>query len=255
MTLSIDLNCDMGESFGAWKMGQDQDILPYVTSANIACGFHAGDPGVMRATVAAAIKHGVALGAHPGLPDLAGFGRRNMDISPDNAYDMVVVQVGALAGVAASQGGKLHHVKAHGALYNMAAKNPELAQAVAQAVYDVDRSLIFYALASSVQASIAREIGLNVAEEVFADRSYQADGSLTPRKQPNAMIVDPAVSIQQVVRMITEGKVAAVQGDDVVVKADTLCIHGDQPGAVLFAQSIRQALKEQGIAVRQVAAQ
>jgi UPF0271 protein len=245
----------MGESFGAWKMGQDQDILPYVTSANIACGFHAGDPGVMRATVAAAIKHGVALGAHPGLPDLAGFGRRNMDISPDNAYDMVVVQVGALAGVAASQGGKLHHVKAHGALYNMAAKNPELAQAVAQAVYDVDRSLIFYALASSVQASIAREIGLNVAEEVFADRSYQADGSLTPRKQPNAMIVDPAVSIQQVVRMITEGKVAAVQGDDVVVKADTLCIHGDQPGAVLFAQSIRQALKEQGIAVRQVAAQ
>lgn len=255
MTLSIDLNCDMGESFGAWKMGQDQDILPYVTSANIACGFHAGDPGVMRATVAAALKHGVALGAHPGLPDLAGFGRRNMDISPDNAYDMVVVQVGALAGVAASQGGKLHHVKAHGALYNMAAKNPELAQAVAQAVYDVDRSLIFYALASSVQASIAREIGLNVAEEVFADRSYQADGSLTSRKQPNAMIVDPAVSIQQVVRMITEGKVAAVQGDDVVVKADTLCIHGDQPGAVLFAQSIRQALKEQGIAVRQVAAQ
>lgn len=255
MTLSIDLNCDMGESFGAWKMGQDQDILPYVTSANIACGFHAGDPGVMRATVAAAIKHGVALGAHPGLPDLAGFGRRNMDISPDNAYDMVVVQVGALAGVAASQGGKLHHVKAHGALYNMAAKNPELAQAIAQAVYDVDRSLIFYALASSVQASIAREIGLNVAEEVFADRSYQADGSLTPRKQPNAMIVDPAVSIQQVVRMITEGKFAAVQGDDVVVKADTLCIHGDQPGAVVFAQSIRQALKEQGIAVRQVAVQ
>lgn len=255
MTLSIDLNCDMGESFGAWKMGHDQDILPYVTSANIACGFHAGDPGVMRATVAAALEHGVALGAHPGLPDLAGFGRRNMDISPDNAYDMVVVQVGALAGVAASQGGRLHHVKAHGALYNMAAKNHELAQAVAQAVYDVDRSLIFYALASSVQAAIARQIGLNVAEEVFADRSYQSDGSLTPRKQPNAMIVDPAVSIQQVVRMITDGRVTAVQGDDVIVKADTLCIHGDQPGAVVFAQSIRQALKEKGIAVRQMVAQ
>ncbi len=253
MTLSIDLNCDMGESFGAWQMGHDQDILPYVTSANIACGFHAGDPGVMRATVAAALKHGVALGAHPGLPDLAGFGRRNMDISPDDAYDMVVVQVGALAGVAASQGGRLHHVKAHGALYNMAAKTPELAQAVAQAVYDVDRSLIFYALASSVQTAIARQIGLNVAEEVFADRSYQADGSLTPRKQPNAMIVDPVVSIQQVVRMISEGKVAAVQGDDVAVKADTLCIHGDQPGAVVFARSIRQALQEKGIAVRKVA--
>lgn len=253
MTFSIDLNCDMGESFGAWKMGQDEDILPYVTSANIACGFHAGDPGVMRKTVAAAIQHGVALGAHPGLPDLAGFGRRNMDISPDNAYDMVVVQVGALAGVAASQGGRLHHVKAHGALYNMAAKNPELARAIAQAVYDVDRSLIFYALASSVQADVAKQIGLSVAEEVFADRSYQSDGSLTPRKQANAMIVDPDQSIQQVLRMIIDGKVATLQGEDVAVKADTLCIHGDQPGAVVFAQSIRQALQEKGIAVRKVA--
>ncbi|HUG58224.1 MAG TPA: 5-oxoprolinase subunit PxpA [Candidimonas sp.] len=253
MTFSIDLNCDMGESFGAWKMGQDEDILPYVTSANIACGFHAGDPGVMRKTVAAAILHGVALGAHPGLPDLVGFGRRNMDISPDNAYDMVVVQVGALAGVAASQGGRLHHVKAHGALYNMAAKKPELARAIAQAVYDVDRSLIFYALASSVQADVARQIGLNVAEEVFADRSYQSDGSLTPRNQANAMIVDPHQSIQQVLRMIIDGKVATVQGEDVAVKADTLCIHGDQPGAVMFAQSIRQALQEKGIAVRKVA--
>lgn len=254
MTLSIDLNCDMGESFGAWTMGQDDAILPYVTSANIACGFHAGDPAVMRKTVAAAIKHGVALGAHPGLPDLAGFGRRTMDISPENAYDMVVVQVGALAGVAASQGGQLHHVKAHGALYNMAAKSPELAQAIAQAVYDVDRSLVFYALASSIQASIAKKTGLHVAHEVFADRSYQSDGSLTSRKQANAMIVDANVSIQQVLRMITEGKVATEQGTDVVVQADTLCIHGDQPGAAAFAHAIRQALSQNNIVVRKVAA-
>lgn len=250
MTLSIDLNCDMGESFGAWKMGHDDDILPYVTSANIACGFHAGDPAVMRKTVAAAIRHGVALGAHPGLPDLAGFGRRTMDISPENAYDIVVVQVGALAGVAASQGGRLHHVKAHGALYNMAAKNPELAQAIAQAVYDVDRSLVLYALASSVQASIATKTGLRVAHEVFADRTYQNDGSLTSRKQANAMITDPEISIRQVLRMITEGKIATEQGDDITVRADTLCIHGDQPGAAVFAKSIREALRQKNVAVQ-----
>ncbi len=252
MTLSIDLNCDMGESFGAWKMGQDDDILPHVSSANIACGFHAGDPGVMRKTVAAAIRHGVALGAHPGLPDLAGFGRRSMDISPGDAYDMVVVQVGALAGVAASQGARLHHVKAHGALYNMAAKSPELARAIAQAVYDVDRTLVFYALAGSVQASIAREIGLLVAQEVFADRTYQSDGSLTPRKHPDAMITDPDMAIRQVLRMIKEGKVATLQGADADVQPDTLCIHGDQPGAVIFAQAIRRALAERNIKVRNV---
>ncbi|PLC54864.1 lactam utilization protein LamB [Pollutimonas nitritireducens] len=252
MTLSIDLNCDMGESFGAWNMGQDDEILPFVTSANIACGFHAGDPGVMRKTVAAALKHGVALGAHPGLPDLAGFGRRSMDISPDNAYDMVVVQLGSMAGVAASQGSRLHHVKAHGALYNMAARQPELAKAIAQAVYDVDRSLVFYALASSVQAGIAQDVGLNVAQEVFADRSYQSDGSLTPRRQPGAMIVDVEVSIRQVLRMITEGKVSSMQGVDVAVQADTLCIHGDQPGAVMFARAIRQALHDNNILVKTV---
>ncbi len=242
----------MGESFGPWEMGQDEAILPHVSSANIACGFHAGDPGVMRKTVAAALAQGVALGAHPGLPDLVGFGRRNMDITPDSAYDMVVVQVGALAGVAASQGGRLHHVKAHGALYNMAARQPELAKAIAQAVYDVDRSLVFYALASSVQAAAAQGIGLNVAQEVFADRSYQSDGSLTPRKQAGAMIVDVDVSIRQVLRMITEGKVATMQGVDVAVQADTLCIHGDQPGAVVFARAIRQALQDNNISVKTI---
>lgn len=252
-TLSIDLNCDMGESFGAWNMGQDLEILPLISSANIACGFHAGDPGTMRKTVKAAISNGVALGAHPGLPDLMGFGRRNMAITPQQAYDMVVVQVGAMAATAASQGARLNHVKAHGALYNMAVGDPELTRALAQAVYDVDRSLIFYALASSNMARIAQDVGLTVAHEVFADRTYQPDGSLTPRSRPDAMIEDPQVSIRQVLRMVQEGRVTAVDGTEVEVQADTLCIHGDQPGAVVFAQTIRSAFEAAGIAVRPVA--
>lgn len=250
MELAIDLNCDMGESFGAWSMGADLDILPYVTSANIACGFHAGDPATMRKTVAAALQHGVAIGAHPGLPDLAGFGRRTMDITPQEAYDMVVVQVGALAGVAASQGASLHHVKPHGALYNMAAKKPELAQAIARAVRDVDASLVFYGLASSALVQAGQQAGLKVAQEVFGDRTYQSDGSLTPRKQPNAMIEDATLSIRQVLRMITEGKIGTVQGVDIPVQAHTLCLHGDQPDAVAFAKSIRLALEEAGVQVR-----
>lgn len=173
MTLSIDLNCDMGESFGPWVMGNDAEVLPLVTSANIACGFHAGDPGTMRKTVAAALGEGVAIGAHPGLPDLSGFGRRNMDITPQQAYDLVVVQVGALAATAASQGARLHHVKAHGALYNMAVRDMSLARALAQAVHDIDPALVFYALASSDMARVAEDVGLVVAHEVFADRSYQ----------------------------------------------------------------------------------
>ena len=252
-TLSIDLNCDMGESFGAWTMGQDLEILPLISSANIACGFHAGDPGTMRKTVKAAISNGVALGAHPGLPDLMGFGRRNMAITPQQAYDMVVVQVGAMAATAASQGARLNHVKAHGALYNMAVGDPELTRALAQAVYDVDRSLTFYALASSNMARIAQDVGLTVAHEVFADRTYQPDGSLTPRSRPDAMIEDPQVSIRQVLRMVQEGRVTAVDGTEVEVQADTLCIHGDQPGAVVFAQTIRAAFEAAGIAVRPVA--
>jgi len=254
MALSIDLNCDMGESFGPWVMGHDDEVLPLVTSANIACGFHAGDPATMRKTVASALGHGVALGAHPGLPDLSGFGRRAMSITPQQAYDLVVVQVGALAATAASQGGRLNHVKAHGALYHMAVSDPAIARSLAQAVRDVDRSLVFYALASSDMAKIAEDVGLTVAHEVFADRSYQPDGSLTPRSRPDAMIVDPEVSIRQVLGMVTEGHVKAVDGSDVPVRADTLCIHGDQPGAVVFAQTIRAALKQEGIEVKPITA-
>lgn len=249
MNLTIDLNCDMGESFGLWTMGHDLDVLPYVTSANIACGFHAGDPTTMRRTVQAAIKQGVALGAHPGLPDLLGFGRRTLDISPDAVYDLVVVQVGALAAVASSQGGQLHHVKAHGALYNMAVNNADIALAIAQAVFDVNPQLVLYALASSLQVDIARKLGLKVAQEVFCDRSYQADGSLTPRSQPDAMITDPSLAVQQILAMIQQGKIISQQGTEVRVQADTLCIHGDQPNAVLFASQIRQTLQKQGIDV------
>lgn len=253
MNFAIDLNCDMGESFGAWSMGQDEAILPYITSANIACGYHAGDATVMRKTVEAAIRHGVALGAHPGLPDLAGFGRRNIAISPQEAYDIVVAQVGAVAGVAASQGARLHHVKAHGALYNMASKDTDLAKAIAQAVYDVDPALVLYALAASAQARIAADLGLTVAHEVFADRTYQPDGFLTSRQQAGAMIEDPQVSIRQVLDMIQRGTVTTQQGHPISVRADTLCIHGDQPGAVVFAKAIRQALQENDIRVGTVA--
>ncbi|MGN6580123.1 MAG: LamB/YcsF family protein [Bordetella sp.] len=249
---TLDLNCDMGESYGAWKMGDDEAVLGYVSSANIACGFHGGDPSTIRKTVAAAIKQGVALGAHPGFQDLAGFGRRTMLISPQEAYDITVYQVGAVAGVARSQGGALHHVKAHGAFYNMAAKDARLARAIAQAVHDIDSSLILYGLAGSAMIQEAQALGLRVANEVFGDRSYQPDGSLTPRAQPDAMITDVNKSVEQILRMVQEQVVIATDGTRVPVRADTLCIHGDQPNAVAFAQGIRKALQDAGITVRTV---
>lgn len=252
MALSIDLNCDMGESYGVWRMGNDMDVLQYVSSANIACGFHGGDPGTMRRTVAAALERGVALGAHPSLPDLAGFGRRAMQISPQEAYDLMVYQIGALAGVAASQGSRLHHVKVHGALYNMAAKDRGLSEAICRAMHDVDPSLVLYGLAGTEHIRAAETVGVPVAQEVFGDRSYQDDGSLTPRSQPGAMIEDLDTAVAQVLRMVTEGKVRSINGKDVPVKADTLCIHGDQPGALKFASGIRAALEKAGIAVRTV---
>ncbi len=250
MRLHIDLNCDMGESYGAWKMGNDEAILPFVTSANIACGFHAGDPATMRKTVAAALRHGVSLGAHPGLPDLQGFGRRNMAITDQEAYDMMVVQIGSMSAVAASQGSKLRHVKAHGQLYNMSVKDEGLARALAQATYDVDSDLVFYGLAGSAMLPIAESVGLRVASEVFGDRTYSPDGTLSPRNKPGAMIEDVQVSIKQVLQMVQHGTLTAVDGSTVKVRADTLCIHGDQPGAPAFARAIRQALLDAGIDVR-----
>ncbi len=250
MSLTLDLNCDMGESFGAWTMGNDAAILPYVSSANIACGYHAGDAATMRETVACAIAHGVAIGAHPGLPDLQGFGRRFMQISEQQAYDMAVVQIGSLAAVAASQGARLNHVKAHGMLYNMAVKDRALARGLARAVHDVDKSLVFFGLAGSIMIEEAQTLGLRTANEVFGDRSYQPDGSLTARHQPGAMITDVQKSIEQVLHMVQERTIIAQDGTRVTVQADTLCLHGDQPDAVEFAKAIRQALKESNITVK-----
>jgi 5-oxoprolinase (ATP-hydrolysing) subunit A len=246
---TLDLNCDMGEGFGAWKMGDDAALLDLVTSANIACGFHAGDPGTIHRTVEFALRKGVAVGAHPSLPDLQGFGRRRMSVSAEEAYDMVLYQIGALAGFAHACGGKLAHVKPHGALYNMAAKDTLLAQAIARAVKDFDPRLVLFGLAGSELVRAGTQAGLKTASEVFSDRTYQADGSLTPRAQPNAIIHDVETSIAQVKRMIDEGKVKSIGGEDVAVRADTLCIHGDEPNAVQFALRIRQALDAGGVRV------
>jgi len=246
----IDLNCDMGESFGAYTMGNDIAILDYVNSANIACGFHAGDPPTIRKTVKAALEKGVSVGAHPGFPDLQGFGRRSMAVTAAEAYDMVLYQIGAVAAFAQAFGGKLTHVKAHGALYTMAAKDRRLADAIAKATRDFDPRLVMFGLAGSAMIDAAEQAGLRAASEVFADRTYQDDGSLTPRSQPNAMIEDENVSIAQVKRMVTEGAVRSVSGNDVRVRADTLCIHGDQPNALAFAKRIRGELERAGIEVK-----
>jgi len=245
---SIDINCDMGESFGSWNMGQDLEILGHVTSANIACGFHAGDPDVMFRTVQAAIASNVAVGAHPGLPDLQGFGRRAMAMTPAEVYNLTIYQVGALQAFAQTQGSSLHHVKTHGALYNMTMRDPALARACAQAVYDYDPGLLVY-VANANMAEAAQTLGLPVAFEVYADRSYQDDGTLTPRSMPHAMIEDVEQAITQVKRMVIDGVVRSLSGKDVKIAADTLCIHGDQPGAAVFAKRIRAALAADGIDV------
>jgi len=245
----VDLNCDMGESFGAYRIGADEKVLPYVTSANIACGFHAGDPAVMRRTVTAAVQHHVAIGAHPGLPDLPGFGRRAMQITPDEAYDMVVYQIGALQAVARAAGAALVHVKPHGALYNMAAADGDLAGAIADAVRRVDPQLVLVGLCGSPMLTAGERAGLRVAAEAFADRSYRADGSLTPRSEPNALIVDTAAAVEQVLDIVLRQRVRTIDGPDFPLRADTICLHGDGRHAAEFARAIRQRLDAEGIPV------
>jgi UPF0271 protein len=245
----VDLNCDLGESFGRYQLGEQQEILKYVTSANIACGFHAGDPTVMRETVKLAIDHGVKIGAHPGLPDLNGFGRRNMSITPQEGYDMVVYQIGALQAFLTIHNETMQHVKPHGALYQMASKDRELAEAIAQAVYDVSPSLVLFGLSGSELTRAGEKIGLRTAHEVFADRTYQADGSLTSRSQADALITDQEYSVSQVVKMVTEGKVTSQQQTEVSLQADTICIHGDGVHAVDFAKYINETLTNKNISV------
>jgi len=250
MAKHIDLNCDMGEGFGAWSMGQDEALLELVTSANIACGYHAGDPATMTRVVRLAVAKGVAVGAHPSLPDLQGFGRRTMAISPEEARGMTLYQMGALEAFARAAGGRLSHVKAHGALYNMAAKDRRLADAIASAVRDFDPSLILVGLSGSELIKAGRALGLTCASEVFADRGVEPDGSLTPRGRPGAMIEDEDLAVARVLRMVLEGKVTGRDGADVAIQADTVCIHGDQPKALAFARRLRQALAQAGIEVR-----
>ncbi|REJ08126.1 LamB/YcsF family protein [Halobacillus trueperi] len=248
----VDLNCDMGESFGRYTIGRDEEILKYVTSANIACGYHAGDPTTMKKTVQRALEHNVGIGAHPGLPDLAGFGRRPMDISEEEAYDMVVYQIGALKGFVDTEGGRLQHVKPHGALFNMAAKDQPLARAIAKAVYDVDPELVLFGLAGSELVKAGHEQGLKTASEVFSDRTYQQDGSLTSRREPNALITDHEQAVEQVIRMIKENKVHTVQDTDIDIDVHTICIHGDGESAIDFANYITKALKESGITLQSI---
>lgn len=246
----VDLNCDLGESFGQYKLGEQEEILNYITSANVACGFHAGDPTVMRETVKMAIAKGVKIGAHPGLPDLNGFGRRPMQITPQEGYDMVVYQIGALQGFLSTFGEKMQHVKPHGALYNMAAKDQALSEAIAQAVYDVSPELVLFGLAGSELTMAGEKLGLQTAHEVFSDRTYQADGSLTSRTQSDALVTDEEQSVNQVVTMVKEGYIKSQQQTKVLLRADTVCIHGDGIHALAFAKYIRNTLEKNNINVQ-----
>ena len=245
----IDLNCDMGESYGAWKMGDDAAIMPLISSANIACGFHGGDPATIRKTVRLALDHGVAIGAHPSLPDLQGFGRRAMKITAQEMYDLVVYQAGAVEAFARAAGSRLHHVKCHGMLYNMAANDEALSEAMVKAVRDLGSDVFVYALSNSRNFQIAKASKVKVAGEVFGDRGYTDEGTLAPRGTPGAMIEEAAQSVRQVLGMLEGGYVTSLSGKRVPVSPDTLCLHGDQPGAVFFAKELRNVFREKGIQV------
>jgi UPF0271 protein len=247
--MQVDLNCDMGESFGRWALGADAEVMPHITSANIACGAHAGDSAVMRRTLRLARTHGVACGAHPGFADLAGFGRREIPVSPAEAVDLVLPQLGALEAIARVEEIPLRHVKAHGALYNMAARDAALGAAIAEAVARFDRSLVFFGLAGSGMLEAGRAAGLTVAAEGFADRAYEPDGSLTPRGVPGAVIHDASVVVARAVRMVTESRVTARDGSDIPLHVDTICVHGDTPGAAALARALRQGLEAAGVRV------
>lgn len=245
----IDLNCDLGESFGPYRIGQDQDVIPFITSANVGCGFHGGDPCEMERTVQLAKVHKVSIGAHPGFPDLLGFGRRELKVSPQEAKAYVKYQVGALMAFCISNGVKLCHVKPHGALYNIAAKDYELARGIAEAVQEVDSSLILLGLSGSEMLRAAVDVGLQAASEVFADRAYNADGSLVSRNKPGAVIHNVEECAARIIRMVKENKVTAITGEDVVLVPQSVCVHGDTPEAVEFVKEICSKLQQEGITV------
>ena len=247
--MRIDLNSDLGESFGPWAMGQDAALMDSISSANVACGFHAGDPGTMRETIALARHKGVAIGAHPGFQDLVGFGRREIKATPQEVEDLVLYQVAALAGMASAQGVRLQHVKAHGALYNMACRDRALADAIARAVAALDRSLILFGLPNSELLRAGEAAGLTVAAEVFADRAYDPDGSLTSRAKPGSVIHDTAKVVERAIKMVRDRQVIAVDGSTIELHADTMCLHGDTPGAAALAGEIRRGLESAGIQI------
>lgn len=247
--IRVDMNSDLGEGFGAWTMGDDAAVLESVSSANIACGFHAGDPSIMRKTVEMCAKKGVGIGAHVSWPDLIGFGRRNLACSPDEVYDYSVYQIGALAAFCRAVGTKLRHVKPHGAMYNAAAKDKALAEAIARAVKESCDGAILLGLAGSEFAPAARSVGVPFAAEAFADRAYMADGLLMPRKLPGSVIHDEAAAAARVVRMVTEGKVEAADGTVIDFRPDSICLHGDTKEAVSMAAAVRRALEEKGVKI------
>lgn len=246
----VDLNSDLGESFGAYKIGLDEEVLKHVSSANIACGWHAGDPVVMRKTVELAYKNSVGIGAHPGFYDVMGFGRRNMTVSPDEMKQYTIYQLGALYGFVKATGAKMQHVKPHGAMYNMAAKDTKLARAIIEGIWEVDRDLIVLGLCGSEMVNAAKEKGLKAANEVFADRAYNTDGTLVARSLEGSMIKDKNIVISRVIRMVKEGKVTAINGEDIDINVDSICVHGDNPDAVEFVALIREELLKAKIEIK-----
>jgi 5-oxoprolinase (ATP-hydrolysing) subunit A len=252
--MRIDINADMGESFGAYTIGHDEGLMQAITSANIAAGFHGGDPSVLRATIRLARAHGVAVGAHPGYPDLVGFGRRAMAVSPREAEDFVLYQIAAVGGVAQAEGVRMQHVKAHGELFNVAAKDPDLAMAIARAVAAYDKSLILFAMPRSEMLKAGQALALRTVAEVFADRAYEPDGSLVSRRKAGAVIHDPGAVVARAVRMVKDRSVVASDGSVVALEAETICVHGDTPGADELAAKIRAGLEQAGVVVRAVGA-
>lgn len=246
----VDLNSDIGESFGSYNLGMDEEVIKYVTSVNIACGWHAGDPLIMEHTVREAINNNVAIGAHPGYPDLMGFGRRNMDISPKEARAYMIYQLGALSAFVKANGGKVQHMKLHGAFYNTASVKEEIAEAIIKGVLDVDKDIILLALSGSYIAKLAQERGLRVAQEVFADRGYNDDGTLVNRRLPGAFIHDKEEAFRRIKDMVLEGKVTTISGKKVSIVADSVCVHGDNPMAVDFVRYIRESLIKDGIQIK-----
>ncbi|MEM2947081.1 MAG: 5-oxoprolinase subunit PxpA [Candidatus Bathyarchaeia archaeon] len=253
MKFRVDINCDLGESYGTFRVGKDAEIMPHITSANVACGFHAGDPLTMAHTIALAKKYGVAVGAHPGYPDLMGFGRREMQLSSEEAKSYIIYQVGALLGFVKVYSLSLQHVKPHGAMYNTALKDRELSRAIAEAVAELDKNLIIFAPPKSTMAEVAANAGLRVAYEFFADRAYNSDGSLVSRRKPGAVIEEPEKVVKRAIQAIMEGVVEAFSGEVVELgRVHTICVHGDTPKAVKLVEALRKGLVKAGIEVKPV---